>query len=80
MTKYVEHRLGEVLAETVNHKGLPGPGRGHKTGNTMLPVSDGEIPKEITKMQSSRSQQLAEIPRRVKHHVRQPDDCLGHDS
>ena len=56
----VEHRLGEVLSGTVNHKGTPGPGRG-KTGNVMLPVS-GEIPDGISKMQSSRAQQLASIP------------------
>ena len=57
--------VGEVLAETVNHKGaaaIPGPGRGHKTSNHVLPVSDAALPKEITKMQSSRCQQLARIP------------------
>jgi hypothetical protein len=50
----IEHRPGEVLAVTVKHQA--GPGRGHKTGNGVLPVSK---PREITKMQSSRAQQLA---------------------
>jgi hypothetical protein len=53
-----EHRLGEVLKETVKHQG----GRPAKNGNTVLPLSNGDIPKPITKMQSSRAQQLAEIP------------------
>jgi hypothetical protein len=59
----VEHRLGEVLRETVDHDGVAGkagPGRG-KTGNSVLLVSDA-LPKPITKMQSSRAQQLAELP------------------
>jgi hypothetical protein len=53
-----EHRLGEVLTVTLNHKGLPGPGRGHKTAD-MVSVVSGQIPKEITQKQSSRAQQLA---------------------
>jgi hypothetical protein len=59
----VEHRLGEVLHVTVNHGGVAGragPGRG-KTSSTVLPVSES-IPDGITRMQSSRAQQLAAIP------------------
>ena len=48
----VRHRLGEVLAETVNHKGSMG------VGDTMSPT----IPDGISKMESSRTQQLAMIP------------------
>ncbi len=50
----VRHRLGEVLAETVNHKG----GRPTKNGNIVLPF----LPDGINKMESSRTQQLAMIP------------------
>jgi hypothetical protein len=66
----VEHRLGEVLRDTVNHAGAaaqPGPGRG-KTGATVAPVSNGDIPKELgdtpaaRKHVSSRAQKLAEVP------------------
>jgi len=46
----VRHRLGEVLAMTVNHKG----GRAAGLTNSVLP-------KEIYPMQSSRSQQLARV-------------------
>lgn len=46
----IEHRLGEVLAMTVKHKGL-----NQHAGN-------GVLPPEISKMTSSRSQQLAKIP------------------
>ena len=49
----VEHRLGEVLAVTVNHKG----GRPPKNGNTVLPLPDG-----IESMQSSRTERLAALP------------------
>jgi hypothetical protein len=48
----VVHRLGEVLAATVNHAGNRGP------GNAVLPRT---LPEKITKMQSSRAQQLASI-------------------
>jgi hypothetical protein len=60
----VEYRLAEVLAVTVNHKGAtakPGPGRGHKTGDMVSPVSGGKLPKGITKKQSSRAQALWKI-------------------
>ena len=55
-------RPGQVLEKTVNHKGAaarPGPGRGQKTGDTVSPVLDGALPKEITKMLSSRAQEVA---------------------
>ncbi len=45
----IEHRLGEVLAETVRPRGR------NSSGNGMLP-------EEIEKMQSSRAQQLADLP------------------
>lgn len=54
----VEHRLGEVLAVTVNHKG---GGHNKKHGDTVSPCSDG-IPEGVDKKQSSRAQQFAEIP------------------
>jgi hypothetical protein len=50
----VEHRLGEVLAETVKHEG----GRPEKNCDTVSQL----IPEEITRKQSSRAQQLAKIP------------------
>jgi N6-adenosine-specific RNA methylase IME4 len=48
----VAHRLGEVLAVTVNHRGSRG------VGDTVSPT----LPKEITRKQSSRAQQLARVP------------------
>lgn len=44
---------GEVLAETVRHAG---GGHNKKQGNAVLPRSNGDLPKEITRMQSSRAQ------------------------
>jgi hypothetical protein len=49
-----EHRLGEVLDATVRHGG-----HNKKQSNTALPCSANGLPEEITKMQSSRAQQLA---------------------
>jgi hypothetical protein len=46
-----EHRLGEVLAETVKARGR------NSSGNSVLPEG-------ISKIQSSRAQQLARIPER----------------
>jgi hypothetical protein len=45
----VEHRLGEVLAETVRRRGRNSS-------------ADGKSPEEITYKQSSRAQQLASVP------------------
>jgi hypothetical protein len=45
----VEHRLGEVLRETVRPRGR------NSSGN-------GVLPEEITKMQSSRTQEVASVP------------------
>jgi len=53
----VEHRLGEVLRETVNHQGS----QGQLKGNTVLP-QERTTPEGISKMQSSRAQQVASIP------------------
>jgi hypothetical protein len=53
----VEHRLGEVLAETVNHKGS----RGQLKGDTMSPQGK-TLPNGIDKKVSSRAQQLARVP------------------
>lgn len=50
----VEHRLGEVLKVTVNHVG----NKGSFGGNKVLPPT---LPDEITKMQSSRAQRLADL-------------------
>src|SRR5262245_21778756 len=47
-----EHRLGEVLAATVNHAGSRG------VGNAVLST----LPGEISPMQSCRAQQLARVP------------------
>lgn len=52
----VEHRLGEVLAATVNHKG----GR-PKNSDIVSEFPNGRIPKEIPARQSSRAQKLARI-------------------
>jgi hypothetical protein len=49
----VEHRLGEMLKETVDHKG----GRPSKNSNIKLPF----LPDGISKMQSSRYQKMAGI-------------------
>jgi len=51
-----EHRLGEVLAVTVNHKG-GGDRRSPYHGDTV----NRDNPPEITRMQSSRAQQLARV-------------------
>jgi N6-adenosine-specific RNA methylase IME4 len=53
----IEHRLGEVLAVTVKHGG-----HNKKQDNTVLSCSAGELPEEITPMQSSRAQQFARVP------------------
>jgi SAM-dependent methyltransferase len=53
----VEHRLGEVLAETVNHNGS----RGQLKGDTVSP-QEKTAPEEITRKQSSRAQQVARVP------------------
>src|SRR5262249_8349173 len=50
-----ERRLGELLAETVNHAGSRG------VGNTVLPT----LPDGISKMQSCRYQQAATGPEQV---------------
>lgn len=52
----VEHRLGEVLAETVKHGG-----HNFKQPDTMSGCLKGNLPKNITYKQSSRAQQLAVI-------------------
>lgn len=62
----VEHRLGEVLAATVNHAGS----RGRLRGDTVSPL-EATLPPEITKKQSSRAQQLAAIPWRDIAHINQ---------
>jgi hypothetical protein len=51
-----EHRLGQVLRATVNHKG-GGPPR-------LTSVTHGhtDLPPEITRKQSSRAQKVAEVP------------------
>lgn len=49
----VEHRLGEILAETVKHGG-----HNAKQGNSMLPC----LPGGIGRMQSSRAQRVAAVP------------------
>ena len=51
----VEHRLGEVLAETVRHQG----GRPEGNGDAVSPF---QLPDEVTRKQSSRAQQLASLP------------------
>jgi hypothetical protein len=48
----VEHRLGGVLAATVNHAGSRGVGD----------IVSRTLPEEITRKQSSRAQQLSRIP------------------
>ncbi len=50
----MEHRLEELLAATVNHNGS----RGQLKGNTVLP-QEKTAPPGVSKMQSSRAQQLA---------------------
>jgi N6-adenosine-specific RNA methylase IME4 len=50
----VEHRLGEVLAATVNHKG----GRPSENADMVSAF----LPGEITQKQSSRAQQFARLP------------------
>jgi hypothetical protein len=52
-----QHRLGEVLRVTVNHKG----GGDRKSPQHGVRVIHADNPKEITPMQSSRAQQLAEV-------------------
>jgi hypothetical protein len=52
--------LGEVLKETVRPRA--GAGRPSKNGDAVSPIRSGQIPKEISKKQSSRAQQLARIP------------------
>src|SRR5262249_22774741 len=47
-----EHRLGEVLAATVNHAGSRGVGD----------AVPRPLPEEISRKQSSRAQQLARVP------------------
>jgi hypothetical protein len=51
-----ERRLGELLAETVRHEG----GRPRKNGNGPLPFPG--LPEGVTKIQSSRWQQVFRIP------------------
>lgn len=52
-----ERRLGELLKETVNHKG----GRPEKRSQTVT-VSNGKLPNGVSKMQSSRWQRVAAVP------------------
>lgn len=52
-----EHRLGEVLRETVKHGG-----HNKKQGDVVSPCLDDSLPEEITRKQSSRAQQLAALP------------------
>lgn len=59
-----ERRCGELLAEMEKAKGAPGPGRG-KAGSTVRPpFTDAPTLADlgISKTQSSRWQQLAEVP------------------
>ncbi|HTU18971.1 MAG TPA: helix-turn-helix transcriptional regulator [Gemmataceae bacterium] len=53
----VEHRLGQVLRETVKHGG-----HNKKQPTTAVGCSTGQLPDEITYNQSSRTQALARIP------------------
>jgi hypothetical protein len=55
-----ERRLGQMLKETVNHKGSTG----HLRGNIVLPLETA-LPEGISKMQSSRWQQVAAVPEPV---------------
>jgi hypothetical protein len=57
----VEHRLGEVLRDTVNHKGGGDGSNQHQQRSHDVTVA-GHIPDGISKMQSSRAQKLAEVP------------------
>jgi len=52
----VEHRLGQVLSATVNHRGS----RGQLRGITMIPQTP-TLPDKIDKLQSSRAQRLAAV-------------------
>lgn len=60
-----ERRLGELLKEMPKNGG----GRPEKTGNTMLPVLEEDTPTlaqmGITKMESSRFQAIADVPKEV---------------
>src|SRR5205814_784069 len=53
----IEHRLGEVLAATVNHKG----GRPAKNSDTVSEFK-GRVPDGVPPRQSSRTQALTRIP------------------
>jgi N6-adenosine-specific RNA methylase IME4 len=53
----IEHRLGEVLAETVKHGG-----HNKEQGDILSPCSNGGLPADISNKQSSRAQQLAALP------------------